>query len=85
MISALGFKARVDSLACFLACALFLRFTSGATPADLLTRYDLACGRVYSSMSTEGCCAFEYLSRSEAGWQCSALYREHPQWATQAY
>ena len=34
--SALGFKARVDSLACFLACALFLRFTSGATPADLL-------------------------------------------------
>ena len=35
--SALGFKARVDSLACFLACAPFLRFTSGATPADLLT------------------------------------------------
>ena len=35
--SALGFKARVDSLACFLACMLFLRFTSGATPADLLT------------------------------------------------
>ena len=36
VMSALGFKARVDSLACFLACALFLRFTSGATPADLL-------------------------------------------------
>ena len=35
--SALGFKARVDSLACFLACVLFLRFTSGATPANLLT------------------------------------------------
>ena len=35
--SALGFKARVDSLACFLACMLFLRFTSGAIPADLLT------------------------------------------------
>ena len=37
VMSALGFKARVDSLACFLACVLFLRFTSGATPADLLT------------------------------------------------
>ena len=35
--SALGFKARVDSLACFLACVLFRRFTSGATPANLLT------------------------------------------------
>ena len=31
------FKARVDSLARFLACALFLRFTSGATPANILT------------------------------------------------
>ena len=36
VMSALGFKARVDSLACFLACVLFLGFTSGATPADLL-------------------------------------------------
>ena len=35
--SVLGFKARVDLLACFLACALFLRFTSGVTNADLLT------------------------------------------------
>ena len=34
MTSALGFKARVDpSLACFLA-SMFLRFTSGVTPAD---------------------------------------------------
>ena len=37
VMSALGFKARVDLLACFLALALFLRFTSGATPANLLT------------------------------------------------
>ena len=36
-MSALGFKARVDfMLACFLACMLFLRFTSGVTCADLL-------------------------------------------------
>ena len=36
-MSALGFKARVDpSLARFLTC-LILRFTSGVTPADLLT------------------------------------------------
>ena len=35
--SAKGFKARVDfSLAHFLACALFLRLTSGATPADCI-------------------------------------------------
>ena len=35
VMSALGFKARVDfSLACFLACALYLRFTSSATPTD---------------------------------------------------
>ena len=32
---ALGFKVRVDlSLAHFLACTLFPRFTSGVTPAD---------------------------------------------------
>ena len=38
MTSVLGFKARVDqSLACFVACNGFLRFISGATPADLLT------------------------------------------------
>ena len=37
MTSALAFKARVDfSLARFLACALVLRFTSGATPADCI-------------------------------------------------
>ena len=37
MTSTLGFKARVDfSLAHFLACALFLRFTSDATPADYI-------------------------------------------------
>ena len=36
-ISALGSKPRVDlSLACILACVLFLRFISGETPADLL-------------------------------------------------
>ena len=38
MMSALGFKARVDFLlVCFLACVLFLRFTSVATPANVLT------------------------------------------------
>ena len=38
MTSTLCFKARVDfSLARFLACMLFLRFTSGATAAKLLT------------------------------------------------
>ena len=36
VMSALHFKATVDSPACFLACALFLRFTSGVTPADIL-------------------------------------------------
>ena len=37
MTSAQGFKARVDfSLVRFLACALVLRFTSGATPADCI-------------------------------------------------
>ena len=37
MTSALGFEARVDFLlAHFLVCVLFLRFTSGATPANLL-------------------------------------------------
>ena len=36
-MSALGFKARVDfSLVYFLAGVLFLRFTSGATPADCI-------------------------------------------------
>ena len=34
-MSTLGFKARVDPFACFLACVI-LRFTSGATPADCL-------------------------------------------------
>ena len=37
--SALDFKARVDSLTCVfhcLSCNRFLRFTSGATPADFL-------------------------------------------------
>ena len=35
--SVLGFKARVDFwLAHFLACTLFLRFTSGVTPADCI-------------------------------------------------
>ena len=37
MTFALSFKARVDSLACFLACAILLRFTSDETPVDLLT------------------------------------------------
>ena len=32
---ALGFKARVDPFASFLACVI-LRFTSGATPADCI-------------------------------------------------
>ena len=36
VVSALGFKARVDAFfACFLACVI-LRFTSGATPADCI-------------------------------------------------
>ena len=36
-MSTLGFKARVDfTLECFLARALFLRFTSGGTPADCI-------------------------------------------------
>ena len=35
VISALGFKARVDPLACFVACVI-LRFTSGSTPADCI-------------------------------------------------
>ena len=35
--SALGFKARVDPLLnCFFPACIFFRFTSGATPADLL-------------------------------------------------
>ena len=34
-MSVLGFKARVDPLACFLA-SVILRFTSGATPADCM-------------------------------------------------
>ena len=41
--SALGFKARVDSLPCVLACTLFLRFTSGEIPADLLIAGMAAC------------------------------------------
>ena len=41
--SALGYKARVDSLVHFLACMLFLRFTSHATPANLLTANMVAC------------------------------------------
>ena len=54
--SALGFKARVDSLACFLACTLFLRFTSGATPADLLTASMVARRVPYMLSSAEvGC------------------------------
>ena len=38
MMSALGFKARVDSLTCASSPAynIFLRFTSGATTVDLL-------------------------------------------------
>ena len=35
VISALGFKAMVGSLACFLTCGI-LRFTSGVTPADCI-------------------------------------------------
>ena len=34
-MSVLGFKARVDPFACFLACVI-LRFTSGATLADCI-------------------------------------------------
>ena len=40
MTSALGFKAKADFLlAHFLARALFLRFTSGATPADYRSQH----------------------------------------------
>ena len=54
--SALGFKARVDSLACFLASALFLRFISGVTPADLLTPGMVARHIPYMLSSAEvGC------------------------------
>ena len=35
VMSTLGFKARMDSLACFFSCVLFLRFTSGVAPAGL--------------------------------------------------
>ena len=31
-----GFQSQGGSLACFLGCALYLRFTSGVTPADCI-------------------------------------------------
>ena len=54
--SALGFKARVDFLlARFLACVLFLRFTSGATPADGI-EISMAVGHIpYIHVAEVGC------------------------------
>ena len=51
--SALGFKARVDSLACFHACRLFLRFISAATPANLLMASMAVCRVPYMLSSAE--------------------------------
>ena len=44
VMSALGFKARVRSLACFLAWVI-LRFTSGATPAECIVKSSLSENR----------------------------------------
>ena len=55
VMPALGFKARVDLLACFLVCTLFLRFTSGVTPGDCIEVSMAASHIPYMHVAEVGC------------------------------
>ena len=54
VLSALLFKARVHNLlTCFIVCTLFLRFTSGTIPVDLLMASMVAHHIPYMYFSSE--------------------------------
>ena len=81
MTSSLGFKARVDSLACCASppvCNRFLRFISGATPADSLAvsmaaerfrpgTFVKAGARVYD----QACCCLTACDQTDAFGYCT--------------
>ena len=89
--SALGFKASVDfSLACFLACMLFLRFTSGVTPANLLTASTAGHQSLHTLIMLYSNMASGYFADPEwlSGLQCRTCgtdgHRFEPQTSTNA-